>query len=180
MKTEKSGVLSFRTLFGIIFLCFLVGCNISTQQVIKSYTSNESIVNLTVIPKDIEPPLHSGIYGVIKVRTGGCELHICDRNEDCKSSCYEGPPKDKIYVYNSTVYNNESLLLNIVWNHSVEGRIAETVPNSNGFFNVSVPPGEYVLFFQNYQFLTPPQNEDFIIVNNSYVEYNRDFNFATD
>jgi len=155
-----------------ISLLIIVGCTDLDDSVVNQTHSNDSVVNQT--------NFETGIYGTITLRTGNCMPTVC-MNDNCSSSCYNGPASGELYVFNSTILDNQTELIEIIQNFDVRKSITNASFTEQGFYNISVAPGSYVLFFKVYSNLVCGQGDCSIIaVNDSFVHFDEQINFATD
>src|SRR3989338_5284030 len=175
--------------------------SISSWQRLNQSVSEEIIINLTkgnynvyvynyweqdkpAIKKSITifPEIYyngeTGIYGTITLRTGNCMPRVCPEGGCGPSSCYKGPATGNIYVFNSTILNNQTEIFTVMQNSDIRKSIAKTTLNGSGFYNVSVPSGNYVLFIHLGTWLACDEC-NVISVNNSYVRFDQYMNFAT-
>ena len=133
--------------------------------------------SITIFP-EIYYNGETGIYGTITLRTGNCMPRVCPEGGCGPSSCYKGPATGNIYVFNSTILNNQTELFTVMQNSDIRKSIAKTTLNGSGFYNVSVPSGNYVLFIHLGTWLACDEC-NVISVNNSYVRFDQYMNFAT-
>ncbi len=157
-------------LLAFLSMLLIIGCNLINE------------INATMgfqSPPSTIP--NAGVYGTITLRTGDCMPRVCEKGNCGPSRCHKGPATGEIYVFNSVVLTNQSEFAKVFKDGDIRKSIAKTTLNESGFYNISVPSGNYVLFFHLGPYLVCGQGDcDIVTVNDSYVQFDQYLNFATD